>query len=361
MPSDRSEATMPAPRSTAAVPAARSRAAVPDGLAPPRSLARTLGRYAVRYGTTGLALAAGSIAASASAASADETYEVERGDTVSHIAQRTGAPATSIRAANGLDEQYRIREGQRLVIPTAGAAPAAPAVAPAPSTPTGGAAHRVSAGDTVSSLAVRFGVPEASIVAANGLDSRATIRIGQTLSIPAGAAPAGAAPTPPAQQLVGDTFAGRTYAGDVVSAANANKSALLSIAVPSKDEMRQLVRDTAVAHGVDPRLAQAVALQESGFDQRAVSPANAIGTMQVIPTSGEWASGLVGRDLNLLDARDNVTAGVAILARLVETSPSLDTAIAGYYQGQTSVRKYGMFDDTRRYVANVQTLATQQP
>ncbi|MEP7764165.1 LysM peptidoglycan-binding domain-containing protein [Sanguibacter sp. 25GB23B1] len=353
---------MPAPRSTAAVSAAPVRAAVADNLSPSRSLSRTLGRYAVRYGTTGLALAAASIAASASSASADETYEVEKGDTVSHIAQRTGTPATSIRAANGLDEQYRIREGQRLVIPSAGVVPVlSPAGAPAPALPVGGAAHRVSAGDTVSSLAVRFAVTEASIVAANGLDSRATIRIGQTLSIPAGAAPAGAAPTPPAQQLVGDTFAGRTYASDVVSAANSNKAALLSISVPSKDEMRQIVRDTAVAHGVDPRLAQAVALQESGFDQRAVSPANAIGTMQVIPTSGEWASGLVGRDLNLLDPRDNVTAGVAILARLIETSPSLDTAIAGYYQGQTSVRKYGMFDDTRRYVANVQTLATQQP
>lgn len=43
-----------------------------------RSLSRTLGMHAVRYGTTGLALAAASIAASASSAAADETYEVER-------------------------------------------------------------------------------------------------------------------------------------------------------------------------------------------------------------------------------------------------------------------------------------------
>jgi soluble lytic murein transglycosylase-like protein len=111
--------------------------------------------------------------------------------------------------------------------------------------------------------------------------------------------------------------------------------------------------------GVDASLALAFAFQESGFDQRAVSPANAIGTMQVIPSSGDWASDMVGRDLNLLDPQDNVTAGVAILARLLATSPSVDTAIAGYYQGQTSVRNNGMFDDTRRYVANVQTLANQ--
>ena len=352
---------MSAPRRTDLVPPHPGVTSPHEPPQPGRSLPRSLSRYAVRYGTTGLALAAASIAASASSAAAEEGYEVQQGDTVSHIAQRTGTTAASIRATNGLDAQYRIRAGQRLVIPSAGQPAGAGAAAPAPAPAGTGApatAHRVVAGDTVSSLAVRFGATEATIVAANGLDARATIRIGQTLAIPGAA---GAVPAPPAQQLVGDTFAGRTYAGDVVSAANANKATLLAVSVPTRDQMRQIVRDTAVAHGVDPRLAQAIAVQESGFDQRAVSPANAIGTMQVIPTSGDWASGLVGRELNLLDAQDNVTAGVAILARLIETSPSLDTAIAGYYQGQTSVRQYGMFDDTRRYVANVQTLATQQP
>lgn len=111
--------------------------------------------------------------------------------------------------------------------------------------------------------------------------------------------------------------------------------------------------------GVDPALALAVAQQESGFDQRAVSPANAVGTMQVIPSSGLWASDLVGRRLNLLDPQDNVTAGVAILRALVNTSDDLPTAIASYYQGQGSVRANGMYSDTRRYVANVQTLMTR--
>ena len=99
--------------------------------------------------------------------------------------------------------------------------------------------------------------------------------------------------------------------------------------------------------GVDPALALAFAYQESGFNQRAVSPANAIGTMQVIPSSGEWASDLVGRKLNLLDPYDNATAGVAIIRQLIATSKDLDNAIAGYYQGQYSVSKYGMYDDTK--------------
>ena len=100
--------------------------------------------------------------------------------------------------------------------------------------------------------------------------------------------------------------------------------------------MQALVDRDGADMGVDPALAQAVAYQESGFNHTSVSPANAIGTMQVIPTSGEWASQLVGRELNLLDPKDNVTAGVAILRSCCgRGDPS--TAIAGYYQGLSSV------------------------
>ena len=47
------------------------------------------------------------------------------------------------------------------------------------------------------------------------------------------------------------------------------------------------------------------------------------------------------------------------LRALVGNAPDLPTAIAGYYQGASSVKKNGMFDDTRRYVANVQTHMTR--
>ena len=74
-----------------------------------------------------------------------------------------------------------------------------------------------------------------------------------------------------------------------------------------------MIIDTARRHGVDPRLALAVSWQESGWNQRQVSVANAIGAMQVIPSSGEWASQMAGRRLNLLKTQDNITAGVVIL------------------------------------------------
>jgi soluble lytic murein transglycosylase-like protein len=103
-----------------------------------------------------------------------------------------------------------------------------------------------------------------------------------------------------------------------------------------------MVADTARRMKVDPSLALAFAMQESSFRQNVVSSAGAIGTMQVMPTSGEWASQLVGRPLNLRKAQDNVTAGVAIISALMSTSPSKEIAIAGSYQGQYSVMNRGM-------------------
>ena len=91
-------------------------------------------------------------------------------------------------------------------------------------------------------------------------------------------------------------------------------------------------------------------------NHRAVSPAYAIGAMQVIPSSGEWASALIGRELNLLDPQDNVTAGVVIMRALQRSASSGDDAIGGYYQGLASVRQHGMFEDTQRYVRNIRHL-----
>lgn len=281
------------------------------------------------------------------------TYTVKAGDTVSHIALRTGTTVSAIVKANNLNSKAFIRAGQKLTIPGASqAAPKASNAKPAAQKKQASSTtYTVKSGDTLSAISTKYGTTVAAIVTANNLKSSSLIHVGQKLTIPAANSP-----TYSGEQLVGDTFLGRTYPSATVNAANINKATLLSRSVPSRAEMQQMVRTTALEMGVDPALAQAIAMQESGFDQRAVSPANAIGTMQVIPTSGQWASDLVGRQLDLLDPKDNVVAGVAILRALTRTSSSLDIAIASYYQGQGSVTRNGMFDDTRRYVANVRTL-----
>jgi soluble lytic murein transglycosylase-like protein len=141
-----------------------------------------------------------------------------------------------------------------------------------------------------------------------------------------------------------------------VRAAAANRHYLASRAVPGKEATRRMIVRTAQRYGVSPSLALAVAWQESGWNQRQVSVANAIGTMQVIPSSGRWASELAGRRLNLLNTQDNITAGVVILRALTHSAPTINQAVAGYYQGLGSVQRNGMYGDTKAYVRSISVL-----
>jgi soluble lytic murein transglycosylase-like protein len=80
--------------------------------------------------------------------------------------------------------------------------------------------------------------------------------------------------------------------------------------------------------------------------------------MQIMPTTGHYvARYVVHRHLHLLRARDNVTAGVALLSVLLRSTGGNERmAAAGYYQGLASVRDRGMYDDTKRYVTAVLAL-----
>jgi LysM repeat protein len=269
-------------------------------------------------------------------------HVVMAGDSVADIAADHKISVASVIAANRLGPNGLIHPGQRLTLPgvrpPTPKAPPKPAAKPAPP-PT--RPYTVNAGDSLYGISASEKVPIADVLRLNRLRLDSVIHPGQKLLLP------GAPPS-----AVPNTFLGRRYPDAVARAAAANRAVLADRKVPSRDQMRALVARTASAMGVDPALALAVAYQESGFNQRAVSPANAIGTMQVIPGTGRWASDLVGRRLDLLDPEDNVTAGVAVLAAL-QARAEEKQAIAGYYQGLASVQARGMYEDTKDYVASV--------
>lgn len=120
----------------------------------------------------------------------------------------------------------------------------------------------------------------------------------------------------------------------------------------SRAEVRRVIIHKAEKLGVNPDLALAISWQEAGWQQRRVSPAGAIGAMQVMPPTGRWMSVLAGRKLHLRDLHDNVTAGV-LLIRTLRSQAGLKHAVAGYYQGLAGVQRDGMYPSTKRYVANV--------
>ena len=118
------------------------------------------------------------------------------------------------------------------------------------------------------------------------------------------------------------------------------------------------ISQIASANGVSPSLAAAIAWQESGFNNSMVSSANARGVMQVMPGTWTWVQeNLADRQLDPDSPTDNVHAGTLYLRQLLrDTGNDENAAIAGYYQGLGSVRSIGLYDDTERYVENVQAL-----
>jgi LysM repeat protein len=280
-------------------------------------------------------------------------YKVKNGDTLSRIATQYGTTVRNLVALNNLPGNGNtIYAGETLEVPGKGGKQTTWR------SQLGRVTYIVKKGDAISTIAKRFKCSEANLLAANGLRATDHIYAGKPLQVPVKLHPKPKAkPKPPAKKK-NNSFAGRTYADHVVAKADRNRAILKSRKLPTRAQMRTLIIATSKRFGVDPELALAVSWQEAGWKQRVVSPANAVGAMQVIPSTGRFASSVVGRELNLLRPRDNVTAGVVLLDRLTGAA-ELQTAVAGYYQGLGGVQRNGMYPDTKLYVKNVLRIKAQ--
>jgi LysM repeat protein len=120
-------------------------------------------------------------------------YTVSPGDTVSTIASRFGLRTADVLAWNGLTWSSLIRPGDVLALtPPAPAPAAAPEPAPAPVA----LSHTVTGGDTLSSIAARFGVSLQALFDANSMGWGTVIYPGQVVSIPGAVAAASVSPAP---------------------------------------------------------------------------------------------------------------------------------------------------------------------
>jgi N-acetylmuramoyl-L-alanine amidase len=292
----------------------------------------------------------------AAPASAAVPHTVQPGETLWSIAAANNLTTRTVAAFNGVSEDHQVVLGSTVMVPTtvegyaalqqAGLAPADPAQAAAPAeaaapsaaAPAPQGAYTVRTGDTLSALAAQTGVSVDAMAAMNGLDPNGYLLTGTVLKLPGGApTPARASEPEPVATVVPDAAPAPTEQN--VSAAD--------------------VQNVAAAHGVSPSLAAAIAWQESGFNNGMVSPANARGVMQVMPGTWDYVQQNLagGRQLDPNSAHDNIHAGVLYLKRLLtDAGGDENAAVAGYYQGLASVRERGLYDDTQRYVDNVQAL-----
>jgi soluble lytic murein transglycosylase len=89
---------------------------------------------------------------------------------------------------------------------------------------------------------------------------------------------------------------------------------------------------------LDPALVLAVMHVESRFNTYAVSPKDALGLMQLLPSTGAWLAPQVGVDWQgpqtLFDPASNVRLGVAYLRQLVDRyDGNIRTALLAYNWG----------------------------
>ena len=113
----------------------------------------------------------------------------------------------------------------------------------------------------------------------------------------------------------------------------------------------------AAHYGVPARLARALAWMESGYNNSLVSSVGARGIMQIMPGTWQYVETvLIGRKVSH-DASGNVRIGVAYLHHLLSDFGGNERlALAGWYQGEASVRQQGMLAVSRRFVADVLAL-----
>src|SRR4051812_2429603 len=327
-----------------------------------------------RFRTSAIALALGLTAAAPAGAAVPHT--VQPGETLWSIAAANGFTTRSFAAYNGLGEGSNVRLGSTIMVPavpeaatalasqgtttTSSTTPTAtsgtatspstttstPTTTATSTTPSSTAAPRpmggytIRPGDTLSGLAARAGVPVQQMAWMNGLPPDARIIAGTSLKLPPGAPIQSTQPAPVEPRPVAPA------APPQPTGTRMNATQVGSI---------------AAQHGVSPSLAAAVAYQESGFNNAAVSPASARGVMQIMPGTWEWVQrNLASTPLNPSSASDNVRAGSLYLNQLIrQTGGDVPTAVAGYYQGLGSVRSRGLYDDTKRYVQNVLSLRSR--
>lgn len=225
------------------------------------------------------------------------TVQVKRGQTLSAIAARHGTSVARLARLNDLSDPNLIVAGQQLRVPGVG----------------GGSrrtSHTVRAGETLSSIAARYGTSIASIARTNDIDNPNFIFAGQHLSIPGGGGGGG---------------------GGKLSASVAP--------LPAPTSIGASLQQQAQAHGVDAALVKAVAWQESGWRQGARSSVGAVGVMQVMPDTADFVnSGLDHGNLDVRKREGNIHLGVAYLRHMLQTTSSRRRALAAYYSGPGNVK-----------------------
>jgi LysM repeat protein len=335
-------------------------------------------------------IAALAVLSTPAAASAESPYVVAPGESLSSVAAADGLSVEQLAAANGLSPEALLIAGSTLMVPsatgtaesagtgsevasntqppasavpgtedndgdsddagegTASSSAAASSASSPSSQSSGSGSYVVQPGDTLTAIAERSGASVESLAAANGIEANGLLLAGADLTLPG--APAEAAPS--AAAVSGEPSAASAQPVGTSAEGSASEPPYTTEETVSPAE----VGSVAAENGVPPSLAEAIASQESGFNNGLTSSADARGVMQILP--GTWSyinESLAGSTtLAPASAASNVRGGVLLLNSLLNsTGGNSELAAAGYYQGLPSVLQEGELPSTEQYVSEV--------
>jgi soluble lytic murein transglycosylase-like protein len=123
----------------------------------------------------------------------------------------------------------------------------------------------------------------------------------------------------------------------------------------NRQKYQELIANAAHNYGVEERLLHAVIQAESAYNPNAVSPAGAVGLMQLMPDTA-LRYGVKVEDRT--NPAESIKGGARYLRDLLKMfNSNLSLAVAGYNAGEGAVRKYNNsippYPETQNYVAQV--------
>lgn len=284
-------------------------------------------------------------------ASAAFAHVVAPGESLTSVARTDGLSVVALAAANGLSSEAELIAGQTLLIPPRGEGIPEPAEGagssvgdtepPAGEASPGAApeagAYVVQPGDTLTAIAALDGTSVEALARMNEVNPEGVLLSGSVLRLP-----------------VASSEAAAVAEGQPAPAAEGSEP------FPTEETVSPTeVGTIAAEHGVPPTLAEAIAEQESGFNNGLTSTADARGVMQILPETWSWIGhNLAGPEgLEPASAVGNIRGGVLLLQWLLgETEGDPASAAAGYFQGLESVRERGDYPETEQYVGDVLAL-----
>ena len=189
-----------------------------------------------------------------------------------------------------------------------------------------GQTYVVRSGDTLSSIAARYGTTSSAIARANRITNPNLIVIGRKLSIPQGA-----------------------------SASDPTGLPAKLLAHPDRVALRPTFESWAANYGVPADVLEAMCWVESGWQRTVVSSTGAQGIGQLQPATVDVVRRMIGiPTLDPFNTGDNIRMSARFLRYLLDgVGGDVPTALAAYYQGLRSVRTSPILAETKTYVAAV--------